>query len=152
MDRIKKLKVKKQDGTFSDYIPIGADAENIDMPNGYDLNSVIGNIDVDNDGSIEFQLKNDGHFKATDILTYADIQPFIKNGGTLDLCGATFEPDINELPIILENITLRNGKVRFEEARNEAPAERGTGQRRHQLFLLKSNVVLDNLDFDKINT
>jgi len=31
MDRIKKLKIKKQDGTFSDYIPIGADAENIDL-------------------------------------------------------------------------------------------------------------------------
>lgn len=56
-DRIKKLKIKKQDGTFSDYIPIGADAENIDMPNGYDLDSVIGNINVDNDGSIGFQLE-----------------------------------------------------------------------------------------------
>lgn len=56
MDRIKKIKIKQQDGTLSDYYPIGADAQNIDMPNGYDLNSVIGNIDVDNDGSIEFQL------------------------------------------------------------------------------------------------
>lgn len=34
MDRIKKLKIKKQDGTFSDYIPIGADAENIDTADG----------------------------------------------------------------------------------------------------------------------
>lgn len=34
MDRIKKIKVKKQDGTFSDYIPIGADAENIDTADG----------------------------------------------------------------------------------------------------------------------
>lgn len=33
-DRIKKIKVKKQDGTFSDYIPIGADAENIDTTDG----------------------------------------------------------------------------------------------------------------------
>ena len=33
-DRIKKLKIKKQDGTFSDYIPIGADAENIDTTDG----------------------------------------------------------------------------------------------------------------------
>lgn len=33
MDRIKKLKIKKQDGTFSDYIPIGADAKNIDCSN-----------------------------------------------------------------------------------------------------------------------
>lgn len=34
MDRIKKLKIKKQDGTFSDYIPIGADAGNIDTTDG----------------------------------------------------------------------------------------------------------------------
>lgn len=34
MDKIKKLKIKKQDGTFSDYIPIGADAENIDTTDG----------------------------------------------------------------------------------------------------------------------
>ena len=33
-DRIKKIKVKKADGTFSDYIPIGADAENIDTTDG----------------------------------------------------------------------------------------------------------------------
>lgn len=33
-DRIKKLKIKKQDGTFSDYIPLGADAENIDTTDG----------------------------------------------------------------------------------------------------------------------
>lgn len=34
MDRVKKLKVKKTDGSFTDYIPIGADAENIDLEDG----------------------------------------------------------------------------------------------------------------------
>lgn len=34
MNRIKKLKIKKQNGTFSDYIPIGVDAENIDTTDG----------------------------------------------------------------------------------------------------------------------
>ena len=33
MDIIKKLKIKKQDGTFSDYIPIGAEASNITRNN-----------------------------------------------------------------------------------------------------------------------
>ncbi len=42
MDRIKKLKIKKQDGTFSDYIPIGADAENIDLDyNGSDVETTL---------------------------------------------------------------------------------------------------------------
>ena len=33
-DRIKKIKVKKADGSMTDYIPIGADAENIDTTDG----------------------------------------------------------------------------------------------------------------------
>ena len=56
MDRIKKLKIKKQDGTFSDYIPIGADAENIDFTNGYNLDQIVGNINPDEDGTLEIQL------------------------------------------------------------------------------------------------
>jgi hypothetical protein len=30
-DLIKKIKIKKQDGTFTDYIPIGADASNVNV-------------------------------------------------------------------------------------------------------------------------
>ena len=43
-DRVKKLKVKKQDGTFTDYIPIGADAEYIDMADGDNLQEEINTI------------------------------------------------------------------------------------------------------------
>lgn len=55
-DLIKKIKIKKQDGTFTDYIPIGADAVNVSMNNGKNVQSIIGNIDVDRDGSIAEQL------------------------------------------------------------------------------------------------
>lgn len=34
MDRVKKLKVKESDGSFSDYIPIGVDAKYVDLKNG----------------------------------------------------------------------------------------------------------------------
>lgn len=44
-DRIKKIKVKKQDGTFSDYIPISADAENINLENGNNLQEEINSIE-----------------------------------------------------------------------------------------------------------
>lgn len=44
-DRIKKIKIKKQDSTFSDYIPIGADAENIDLENGNNLQEEINSIE-----------------------------------------------------------------------------------------------------------
>ena len=33
-DLIKKIKIKKQDGTFTDYIPIGADAVNVETNDG----------------------------------------------------------------------------------------------------------------------
>lgn len=56
MDRIKKIKIKKQDGTFSDYVPIGADAENIDFENGYSLDEIVGDINPDTNGTLEVQL------------------------------------------------------------------------------------------------
>ena len=34
MGRIKKIKVKKSDGTFTDYLPLGSNAEYIDMADG----------------------------------------------------------------------------------------------------------------------
>lgn len=40
-DRIKKIKIKQSDGTFSDYIPIGADAKNIDTTRGESVQSVV---------------------------------------------------------------------------------------------------------------
>ena len=33
-DLIKKIKIKKQDGTFTDYIPIGAEASNVSTEDG----------------------------------------------------------------------------------------------------------------------
>ena len=56
MDRIKKIKIKQQDGTMSDYYPIGADAQNIDFINGYSLDQIVGDINPDEEGSIKNQL------------------------------------------------------------------------------------------------
>lgn len=70
MDRIKKLKIKKQDGTFSDYIPIGADAENIDFENGYSLDEIVGDINPDEDGTLEVQLTELYNSSPLNILNY----------------------------------------------------------------------------------
>ena len=56
-DRIKKIKIKQADGSFSDYMPIGADAWNIDFNNGYSLEQVMGEINPDEEGTIATQLK-----------------------------------------------------------------------------------------------
>jgi len=39
--KIKKLKVKESTGNFGDYIPLGADAVNIDLANGQNVEEVI---------------------------------------------------------------------------------------------------------------
>lgn len=44
MDRIKKIKIKKSDGTFTDYLPLGSDAEYIDLENGNNLQEEINHI------------------------------------------------------------------------------------------------------------
>ena len=59
MNKIKAVKIKEEDGSLSDesYI-IAADAVNIDMDNGENLQDTVGNIDIDQDGNIARQLKN----------------------------------------------------------------------------------------------
>ena len=46
-DLIKKIKIKKQDGTYTDYIPIGAEAKNVDCSDGE---------------SVEYKLKRMPHY------------------------------------------------------------------------------------------
>lgn len=41
-EKVKKIRVKQKDGSMSDYIPLGADASNIDMKNGLDAETIIG--------------------------------------------------------------------------------------------------------------
>ena len=59
MDKIKTVKIKNEDGSISEEsYNVAADAINIDMNNGKNLEEVIGNIDIDEDGSIINQLNN----------------------------------------------------------------------------------------------
>ena len=59
MNKIKTIKIKNEDGSINEEsYTIAADAINIDMANGKDLQETIGNIDIDNDGNIANQLKN----------------------------------------------------------------------------------------------
>lgn len=44
-DRIKKIKIKQADGSFSDYIPIGAEASNVDLSTGETVEKAIGRLD-----------------------------------------------------------------------------------------------------------
>ena len=59
MDKIKTIKIKNIDGSISqETYTIAVDAKNVDMTNGKDVQETIGDIDIDNDGSINQQLNN----------------------------------------------------------------------------------------------
>ena len=53
---IKKIKIKYDNETYSDYIPIGAESRNVSMDNNQSVQEVIGNLDAIKDGSITEQL------------------------------------------------------------------------------------------------
>ena len=59
MNKIKTVKIKNEDGTIDqESYSISADARNIDMTNGKNVQETIGTIDVDENGSIAEQLNN----------------------------------------------------------------------------------------------
>ena len=51
-------KVKQKDGSMSNYILLGADAYNIDLNNGNNIQSTLGKINVKEDDNIKYQLMN----------------------------------------------------------------------------------------------
>lgn len=54
--KIKSVKQKLQSGIYSNPIPFGANGENVDMANGYNLEATLGTVDVANKGNIQAQL------------------------------------------------------------------------------------------------
>jgi hypothetical protein len=59
MNKIKTVKIKEEDGSISEKsYTIAADAINIDMSNGENLQDTVGNINIDEDGNIAKQLNN----------------------------------------------------------------------------------------------
>ena len=67
--KVKKIRVKQADGTMSDYIPLGANAEDIDLKNGNNIEEEIKDLwkELNNkgDGSGEIKIETDPIFKAS---------------------------------------------------------------------------------------
>lgn len=67
MNKVKTIKIKNEDGSVSEEsYSIAADALNVDMSNGYNLQETVGNIDINEDGSIAEQLEH--KINSTDII------------------------------------------------------------------------------------
>lgn len=56
MDKLKYIKIKQEDGTYSEEVPVGVDASNVDMSDGRTLPETLGLIDVDANGTVKQQL------------------------------------------------------------------------------------------------
>ncbi len=56
MDRLTAIKIKYEDGTYSDEIPIYVTAKNVEYNNEYSLIETLGYIDIKKDGNIQQQI------------------------------------------------------------------------------------------------
>ena len=56
MDKLKYIKIKQEDGIYSEEVPVGVDASNVDMSDGRTLPETLGLIDVDANGTVKQQL------------------------------------------------------------------------------------------------
>lgn len=98
-DLIKKIKIKKQDGTFTDYIPIGAEAENVNCSDGE---------------SVEYKLNKKPYF----FDTVADMKAYnLKIGDLVTTKGYYNSEDNGGCDFVVKavsskkKITLNNGLV-----------------------------------------
>ena len=56
MDKLTAIKIKYDDGTYSDEIPVSVLSENVEWDNTHTLVDVLGSIDVDVTGTIQDQI------------------------------------------------------------------------------------------------
>lgn len=125
MDRIKKIKIKQQDGTMSDYYPVGADAQNIDFTNGYSLDQIVGDINPDEDGTLEVQLSKVIKYYNTVADMKADTK--LQEGDLVETMGYY---EINDGGAAQYNIVDNSSKY-YEELNNNLKAE----------LIIKNNII-----------
>lgn len=55
---ITAIRLKNEDGTYSDELPIGTSTDKVDYDNDNTLNDVLGNVDILNKGDIQNQIND----------------------------------------------------------------------------------------------
>lgn len=74
MDKLTAIKIKYDDGTYSDQIPISVLAENVEWNNTYSLVDILGSIAFDTKGSVQDQLTQlfNQKLDSTDLSNYVN--------------------------------------------------------------------------------
>lgn len=56
--KVKTIREKLANGTFSSPVPLGANGVNIDLASGHNLETALGTIEVETKGNVQTQLNN----------------------------------------------------------------------------------------------
>lgn len=72
LDKLKYIRIQQENNQYNGDIPIGADAENIDLTNGNNLQDTIGNYDYRTQGS--FKQNFDSYLKYNIKASTTDIE------------------------------------------------------------------------------
>ena len=75
MDKLTAIKIKYDNGTYSDEIPVGVLSENVEWDNTHTLVDVLGSIDVDTAGTIQDQISKLFNEKVNN----SDMQTYVTN-------------------------------------------------------------------------
>lgn len=107
-DKIKKIKIKQADGNFGDYIPLGADAANVDLTDGSNVEIAIDNIKTQLEEPIEYTEINN----RPDLTVYAKTENLSKVAISNNYNDLDGKPSITnyELPIATQT-TLGGVKI-----------------------------------------
>ena len=81
MDKLTAIKIKYDDGTFSDEIPVSTLAENIEWDSTHTLVDVLGSVDVDITGTIQDQISRLFNEKVSN----SQLQNYINNQLNADI-------------------------------------------------------------------
>lgn len=75
MDKLTAIKIKYDNGTYSDEIPVGVLSENVEWDSTHTLIDILGSINVDSTGTIQDQISRLFNEKVSN----SDMQAYVTN-------------------------------------------------------------------------
>lgn len=132
---IKSVKEKLANGSYGNPIPFGANGENIDLANGYDLETTLGNIEVEEKGTVQYQIDDANRAAKVTMTTDRDNEDWYRI--------YTFHQNNQEIGRIRipNDMVVESGEVKYLET-----GEAGEGTAAGTYIIL----TLANADEDKL--
>lgn len=118
--KVKKLKYKQPNGTFSEPIPIGVDAANVDLADGKNVQEVLGNV-FTAEGSVGTQLSKLRENVNAAITNIAAVKSnYVTKNSANEVEAASFQGQWNHRWAVLENVGVRH--TDYPNLKNQIPS------------------------------